>query len=316
VNERCAKAGITIAAILVAMPLVASCGAAHRGAHYPHLYAAPAVSLSTRPDSYWGLYGPGAPASYAPVAKFAGRVHAQPKIALYFSGWGEAFRTSFAEQARRHGAVTLVQIDPSRVNVSQIAAGRYNSYLNSYANQVRAYRFPVIISFGHEMNGSWYGWSWKWTTPLTFISAWRHIVSVFRQVKVRNVTWMWTVNRSESGTRPILEFWPGASYVTWIGIDGYWLDSSESFQTLFGETVIEVRHFSSKPILIAETAVGPIAGPSKITDLFSGVRMDRLLGLVWFDKREQGGYYHQDWRLEDDPAALSAFRRAVAKYGK
>jgi hypothetical protein len=94
-------------------------------------------------------------------------------------------------------------------------------------------------------------------------------------------------------------------------MDSYWLSQSESFQADFGATAAQIRRFTSKPILIAEGAVGPLAGPSKIADLFKGVRADRLLGLVWFDKPGGGGFYHQNWRLEDDPARLAAFRAAL-----
>jgi hypothetical protein len=36
------------------------------------------------------------------------------------------------------------------------------------------------------------------------------------------------------------------------------------------------------------------------------------LGLVWFDIAQHDGIYHQDWHVEDDPAAATAFRRAAA----
>ena len=52
----------------------------------------------------------------------------------------------------------------------------------------------VIIGFGHEMNGYWYSWGYRHTSPAVFVAAWRHIVTVFRQQGADNVTWLWTVN--------------------------------------------------------------------------------------------------------------------------
>ncbi len=75
-----------------------------------------------------------------------------------------------------------------------IAAGHYDGYLSAYAEAVRAYRHPVILSFGHEMNGDWYSWGYRQTSPATFVAAWRHIVSLFRALGAHNVTWLWTVN--------------------------------------------------------------------------------------------------------------------------
>ena len=68
-------------------------------------------------------------------------------------------------------------------------------------------------------------------------------------------------------------------------------------------------------MMIAETAVGTTANrESQIDGLFAGVRDERLAGLVWFDEAQHAGLYHQDWRLEDDAGARTAFTRAAATY--
>jgi mannan endo-1,4-beta-mannosidase len=74
-----------------------------------------------------------------------------------------------------------------------------------------------------------------------------------------------------------------------------------------------VRAFTSKPVLLSETAVGPEAGQFvEIQDLFHGMARYKTLGLVWFDIAQHQGIYHQDWRIEDNPAAEAAFRRGVS----
>jgi mannan endo-1,4-beta-mannosidase len=108
----------------------------------------------------------------------------------------------------------------------------------------------------------------------------------------------------------VASWWPGASYVTWIGIDGYYFRPSDTFAMVFGRTIAQVRSFTTKPVLLSETAVGPRAGQaSKISGLFTGIRQHAALGLVWFDFAQHHGIYHQDWRLEDSPAAEAAFRQ-------
>ena len=37
-----------------------------------------------------------------------------------------------------------------------------------------------------------------------------------------------------SGTQPIKAWWPGTNYVTWVGIDGYYLKPSDTFSSVFG----------------------------------------------------------------------------------
>ncbi len=271
------------------------------------------ATLPATPGTYLGVYVPRVPESYAGVTAFTAATGVRPGVVVYYSGWLEPFRASFAALAAKHGAVPLVQLEPTGVSLAAIAAGRYDGYLSSYAEAVLAYRRPVILSFGHEMNGSWYSWGYRHTSPAAFVAAWRHIVTLFRTVGAKNVTWLWTINvisdmqgRKIPGPAP---WWPGRSYVTWVGIDGYYYRSSWKFAPLFGSTVAAVRALTNDPILIAETAVSPAAGqPAKIAELFAGVRTYGLLGLVWFDTRGS-----RDWRLTG-PAAIAAFHDRAKTY--
>jgi mannan endo-1,4-beta-mannosidase len=273
------------------------------------------VHLPPASGSYLGVYTKGVPASYTPVTAFTNVIGAKPDVVMYYSGWFVAFPAGFATTAAENGAAPLVQMDPDGVNIAQIASGRYDGYLSSYAEAVRAYGHPVILSFGHEMNGDWYSWGYRHTSPAVFVAAWRHIVNVFRVLGARNVTWLWTVNivndaRSGKVTNPS-QWWPGSPYVTWVGIDGYYLKPSWQFAPLFGPTIGAVRALTSDPILIAETGAVPAAGqPAKITNLFAGIRSYGLLGFVWFDTTNSIG---QPFGI-NTPAAVDAFRQGASSY--
>ncbi len=137
--------------------------------------------LSPIPDYYLGVYEGTSPSSYAGVLRFGATVGRMPNLALYYSGWGEPFRVSFADAALSHGATPVIQINPDGdTSMAGIASGRYDAYLSRYAAAVHAYGKDVVIGFGHEMNGNWYRWGWQHTSPAVFIRAWRHLVSMFR----------------------------------------------------------------------------------------------------------------------------------------
>ncbi len=270
-------------------------------------------SLPTGPVSYLGVYESGPPRTYRPVTVFARAAGRQPNLVGYYSGWGVPFARSFAETVRRHGGATILQMDPTGASIPRIASGGYDSYLRAFARSVRSFRHPVIIGFGHEMNASWYSWGYRHVPAPTFVAAWRHIVSLFRSQGARNVTWLWTINQDLSSTGPIASWWPGSQYVTWVGIDGYYYRPSSTFATVFGQTIAQVRAFTSKPLLLSETAVGPQAGQStRIRGLFDGMQQYQTLGLVWFDIAQHQGIYHQDWRIEDSRPAAAAFRRGAS----
>jgi mannan endo-1,4-beta-mannosidase len=271
-------------------------------------------SLPTDPASYLGVYENGPPGTYQPVADFTTMVGRQPNLVGYYSGWEEPFQTSFAETVRQHGAVTILQWDPTDVSVPMIAAGGYDRYLRSFADSVRNFGYPIVIGFGHEMNAPWYSWGYKHVPPSTFVAAWRHIVTLFRDQGADNVTWLWTLQADEHGTGPtIASWWPGAHYVTWVGIDGYYYRPSDTFASVFGTTIAQARMFTDRPVLLSETAVGPEAGQAaKIPGLFAGMRQYGTLGLVWFDIAQDDGIYHQNWHIKDNSAAEAAFRRGAS----
>jgi mannan endo-1,4-beta-mannosidase len=289
--------------------------------------AAPALALLTaltacggtspvaRPArmSELGIVRPGVPQSYTPVTHFTVASGVRPNLDVYYSSWYQPFQAKFVWGAAWHGAVTLVQINPTGISLAAIAAGKYDTYLRAYAAAVRSCGRKVILSFGHEMNASWYSWGFTHTSPATFVAAWRHIVTLFRAAAARNVTWLWTVNVTNSSrASPIAPWWPGGHYVTWVGIDGYFYGPSQTFGTVFRPTITAVRALTSDPVLIAETAAVPAANKSaKVASLFAGVRVYGLLGFVWFDLDKE-----QDWRLSDDPAAMAALRVGKAAYMK
>jgi hypothetical protein len=178
----------------------------------------------------------------------------------------------------------------------------------------------VAVSFGHEANGGWFSYGYRHDAPARFTAAWRHVHDVITAAGARNVTWLWTVNVPVRGqTLPPADYWPGAAYVNWAGIDGYDWGGKESFAQEFGPAIAAVRKLSRVPVLIAETSVipGPDAA-AQVTGLLDGIRTYGLLGLVWFDT-DKSGYKGtadtHDWKLQDDPAALAAFRAGIRGFG-
>ena len=80
---------------------------------------------------------------------------------------------------------------------------------------------------------------------------------------------------------------------------------------MFGPTLRQLKAFARKPVLITETGVPP--GPrqaARITRLFARAHAAGLAGLIWFDINAK-----DRWRIDADPAALAAFRRAILQTG-
>jgi hypothetical protein len=264
---------------------------------------------------YLGASEPDSPRYYTDTDTFAGDIGGRPDLASYYSQWPQLFQEKFAATAAVHGAVTLVQLDPEHISLAAIADGQYDGYLKKFAAQVKAFGHPVVLSFGHEMNGYWYTWANTQTDPATFVRAWRHMVDVVRGAGAANVTWLWTVNVVQTEQSPQIPdpkaWWPGPSYVDWVGIDGYYHSTSDSFSQIFGPTIVDVRNLSSNiPILISETGGATAAiQQHAVTDVFAGVRTYGLLGFLWFDVNKPDGR----WRITS-PRVFSVFRQQTQRY--
>jgi mannan endo-1,4-beta-mannosidase len=304
--------------LLLLLSVVVACvSLSLTGVHLKFRYLTPPAPHSHLPYSsagYLGVYEPGVPPNYAPIATFARTIRKQPNIVGYYSGWAQPFPSSFAQKLHSHHMIPYVQIDPTYASVSGIAAGTYDEYLQTYAGSVRDFGHAVVIGFGHEMNAPWYSWGYRHVKAATFVAAWRHIVTLFRDEGAQNVTWLWTINTDTPSTRPIAERWPGKAYVTWVGIDGYYTSPHDTFSSVFGRTIRQVRKVTKDPVLLSETAVAPSADRSaKIPDLFSGLAKYKTLGLVWFDLQSDHGVLNQDWRIEGNQPAENAFSYSVAR---
>ncbi|GAA2239156.1 hypothetical protein GCM10010430_20430 [Kitasatospora cystarginea] len=325
------------AALAVAVPLLlTACSSPGDTAAVPAsgaASAAPTASPSAPPydvsalrkpgGRLFGVASDGAVGDLAPVNAFGAKAGHQPDIREYYQEWGDDFDPAGNAKLWGNGQVPMLSWVPEQAPLARITSGGEDAYLTRFAQQVRSYRGPLVISFAPEMNGGWTAWGPGHATAADFVSAWRHIHDVFRAQATTNVIWVWTPHVSDSGTPAALRpYYPGDDYLDWVGLIGYYgpQDGSD-YRTLFTPTIRSVRSFSAKPLLIAETGVAE--GPRKVAqidDLFAGAAAsDGMVGLVWYDLSRQwpGSKQPTDWRVDSSPAAAAEVVKAAAaqKFG-
>jgi Glycosyl hydrolase family 26 len=242
------------------------------------------------------------------VRAFQAATGAHMTVVEYYNPFVKPFQTWEAKQAVAIGAMPFIQLNPRGISLRQIARGGYDSHIRQYARAVRAFGCPVMLSFGHEMNGWWYSWGRPDTSPHTFVAAWRHIYDIFSAEHVTNATWSWDPTHGyQHGASLASQWFPGNAYVNLVGIDGY-LQGRQNFASVFYVQLQNIRRITNKPVFIAETGVA--GGPAQtwqIHNLFASLTHYHLAGLVWFDVNAR-----QPWRLQGRPAALAAYRQATA----
>ena len=178
---------------------------------------------------YFGAALDGAPASSRPVKDFTKKVGKQPNMLLYYTAWGDQFDAKAVKNARALGALPVMEWEPFETSMADIADGVSDDYVSEFATAVRTLNLPVAISLAHEMNGFWYPWGTKKTSPADYVRAWRHVHNIFLEVGATNVIWVWSPNVINPMPRvPLKPLYPGDSYVDWIGVVGYYEDGGAS----------------------------------------------------------------------------------------
>jgi hypothetical protein len=243
---------------------------------------------------------------------FAALIGRQPDIVEFYQSFTEPFDTPAAASIDSTGALPLDSWGPTGADLADIASGRDDTYISSFAEQVTDYRGAVALTVGHEMNAPWSRW-WGTgrTAAPTFVAAWRRIHSIFARRGADNVIWVWTVNIEAGGAVQPSPYYPGAGYIDWIGVDGYFYPGlPTTFDALFGPTLADLRARYTQPILVVETgALDSPLRPYEIQSAFDAMAASRdLIGFVWFDydlKSTEG----VDWRLDGDLPSITVYRR-------
>jgi len=268
------------------------------------------------------------------------------------SYWGEQnFPTANLNVVWRHGSFPLVfwspwdkpytqNRGPDRFNLNDIIAGKWDDYIDKWADAARAFGHPMIVAFGVEMNGDWFPWSgiyyggddWddereNWKGPENFKTAYRHVVDRVRARGASNIKWMFHANNYSYP----LDTWnfapayyPGADYVDWLGLSVYGQQFKDepwaNIPSLVDWPYQEMCGLDpNKPIMIAEWATGefPHSGPKG-----EWIKQGLELFLKRYPRVKAAVYWHERWqnvdqsysnlRVNSSVESLQAYREGVA----
>jgi hypothetical protein len=273
----------------------------------------------------------------AKLEELVAQIGRDPAIVMFHSHWGNesgVFNGSLLEMLGERDIMPLITWEAWRplyagglavseqpdFTLRSILDGRHDAYIDSWATGIAAFEKPLILRFGHEMNGDWYPWGIgvNGNTAADFIDAWRYLHGRFVDAGAANVRWAWTPIASE-GTSISAGF-PGDDYVDYVGMSGFnWGTTQQawgvgvwqSFTEIFEPMYQELQALSEKPIIIAEMASAE-AGGNKAEWILDGLlrqlatSFPKIRAVVWFNIIKE-----TDWRIDSSPEALRAFVTAA-----
>jgi hypothetical protein len=221
-----------------------------------------------------------------------------------YQNWHSPVRNSALATVAATGATPFV--DWSCTSDADIVDGSQDSLITGYAQQLAQFGRPVFLRWFWEMN----------LTGLTrtanclgtlgsagYVQAFQHIVTLFRAAGATNVAFVWCP--SIAGSDFAAPYYPGNSYVDWIGWDGY--DRHQDPNMLNDLFLPFYAHWlpNGKPMVIGETGAtsDQAAYLTTLTQHLAGVLPD-VKAVLYYDSQST-----QDWTIQNLPgnAGLDAF---------
>lgn len=150
-------------------------------------------------------------------------------------------------------------------NLYSILEGHFDSFLGSWANQIKEVEGIVLLRILHEFNGDWYPWCIinNDKDSQLFKAAYRHIHKIFKDNNVTNVRFIWCPNSMsvpQEKWNYIMDAYPGDEYVDFVGLDIYnGAGQTSAVWASFRKVAIEnyfilTQQLPNKPFFICETA--------------------------------------------------------------
>jgi len=218
-----------LAAGLVLLVLIVGC-ARHVATSGPAVGAAgavphyPARSLAPPQGALFGAWAQPVNLSVvnpkeSAVASFERTIGRKLAIDSLYTLWAAPMPVEYAaaQWDLRHGTIPMISWAAARTDL--IAAGRYDSLIRARALELKSLHGPVLLRWFSEMTlGSNRRYA---VSPASYIAAWRHMHAIFVAAGATNVRWVWCPSIKAFAQGDAQAYYPGQSYVDWVGADGY-----------------------------------------------------------------------------------------------
>ncbi len=171
------------------------------------------------------------------------------------------------------------------------------------------------------MNWNWFFYSWN---SEVYKNTYKHIIDIFREENVNNVTWFFHVNL-ESFPNKIWNkpknYYPWDEYIDWIGFSLYWTQNPVEDNIDFEENYKDILEISAnKPIALLEFWVADF-NPNYKKEVWLENTFETILNnsyirfsaiSIWSEKWEEEDYY-SDLRINSSKKSLEVYRKYLNK---
>ena len=182
---------------------------------------------------------------------YVAAVGQKPAIVMWFQSFDEPlYYDNQMPAVDALGAIPMISWAPARATKEflwpDLASGTEDIVPASSRGSRRNLEQAAVRSLrpGDESSSEPWGPASSGNTPEDYVSAWRHVVTIFRDAGATNVLWVWSPNVDCGGRCPFEAFYPGDAWVDWVALDGYnygpingnrWMTMAETFGSSYDE---------------------------------------------------------------------------------
>jgi hypothetical protein len=135
---------------------------------------------------------------------------------------------------------TIISIGLSMVdNEKKVANGEHDDLISELGTWIKNSKRPIFLRIGYEFDG----WSWNHYNKKHYLEAWKRIYSMFKEMNVANVAFVWQSKGNGSNQQVLEDWYPGDELVNWCAYS--YFDNPDTEMLTFAR-----KH--QKPVFIAE----------------------------------------------------------------
>lgn len=294
----------------------------------------------------WGIFEPNAVSSFFHLEQKEAQLDHKFKVALRYQSIGNLVPLFLLEQAEQQGRILELTLsttyaanpdalkaggrDPNLTIAYDILDGKFDNYLEFYAQQLKGFDKPILFRLNNEMNGDWCWYSAFYTARDSDIykQLWVYLHDFFSKRQVQNLIWVWNPHDKsfpEFAWNHAFAYYPGDEYVDVVGMTGYntgnyfagesWREFKEIYDPLYAEYCANF----DKPFIIGEFASASYGGNKAawISAMFKNIKdYPRIKVAVWWSgiDRDSNGIPGRIYLINDTPATVAAMKQGLKAY--
>lgn len=284
----------------------------------------------------WGIFEAEAPKKFENVNSIEEKIGYDFKFLIRYQSFNTELPSEEINEAAKLGKI--IELSPQTMNTNQgeidiyeILDGKYDEYLNKYAQDIKNLDTPILFRINNEMNGDWCGYcAFHYAKDAElYKETWKYIYDIFEKNGVDNVLWVWNPNHKSFPNfnyNNALVYYPGDEYVDIVGLTAYNTgnyypgEQWSTFDELYKEYYEEYSRIFEKPLMITEFGAS-IFGGDKIKwtqEMFNSLKnYPRIKVAIWWSHIDYDakGNEARVYRIDRPSEVLDVFKENVERDG-